>query len=127
MNTTVLAWLDQTARLYADKPIMIDGDERLTFGEFDRLSRSVGTFLAGHVPFQSPVVVIGGRHPLTPAVFLGVVRAGCFYAPMDATMPKARLNQMLKVIGAGCMLVDRAFADVAEALDFDGERFIMMK
>ena len=109
MNTTVLAWLNRAAIHYADKAMFIDGDERMTFAEFDRISRSVGTFVAGRLPFQSPVVVLGSRKPVTPAVFLGVVRAGCFYAPMDASMPAARLNQMLRVIGARCMLVDRAF------------------
>ena len=67
-----------------------------------------------------PVVVMSGRHVLTPAVFLGVVRAGCFYAPMDATMPAARLNQILGVIRAELMLVDKEFLEIAQKLDFSG-------
>ena len=121
MNTTVLNWLDHTAKAYADKMAFTDGERSLTFAEFDAVSRAVGTFLCAKIAPESPVVVMSGRHVLTPAVFLGVVRAGCFYAPMDATMPSARLNQILGVIKAKIMLVDRAFADAAAKLEFDGE------
>ena len=125
MNQSVLKWLDNSAKVYADKTAFTDSSRSVTFGEFNAISKSIGTFLAGKVPAGSPVVVMSGRHVMTPAVFLGVVRAGCFYAPMDATMPVSRLNQILKVIKAGFMLVDKEFADVAASLDFDGERIII--
>ena len=125
MNHCVLNWLDTTAARLADKTVFTDSEKKLTFGEFDRISKAVGTFLAGCVAPESPVVVMSGRHVLTPAVFLGVVRAGCFYAPMDASMPVSRLNQILGVIKARIMLVDRAFLDVANGLDFEGEKIII--
>ena len=121
MNQTVLNWLDHTVALQPDAVMLTDSEKHLTFAEFDRAARSVGTFLAGRVKPHSPVVVMSGRHVLTPAAFLGVVRAGCFYAPMDATMPVSRLNQILGVIKANIMLVDREFEKVARSLDFDGE------
>ena len=125
MNRTVLSWLDQTVRTYADKVVMTGEDSTLTFAEFDKLTRSVGTWLASRLKPLSPVVVMSGRHPVPPAVFLGAVRAGCFYAPMDATMPVSRLNQILGVIQAPVLLVDRAFIDTACSLDFSGEIVII--
>lgn len=121
MNRTVLNWLDQTARTHAEKIMMTGEDSALTFFEFDQLTRSVGTWLASRLKPHSPVAVMSGRHPVTPAVFLGAVRAGCFYAPMDATMPVSRLNQILSVIQAPVLLVDRAFLDTARSLHFSGE------
>ena len=121
MNQTVLNWLDHTVAIQPDEVMLTDSEKSITFGEFDRAARSVGTYLAGKVKPHSPVVVMSGRHVLTPAAFLGVVRAGCFYAPMDATMPVSRLNQILGVIKASIMLVDREFESVARSLDFDGE------
>lgn len=121
MNRTVLTWLDHTAAQYADKTAFTDGERSITFAEFDTASKAIGSFLCKKTMPESPVVVMSGRHVLTPAYFLGVVRAGCFYAPMDATMPQARLNQILSVIKAKIMLVDRAFEKTARALSFDGE------
>ena len=125
MNATVLNWLDHTVNTLPDKVAFTDSESTLTFSEFDKITRSVGTFLAKKAAPQSPIVVMSGRHIITPAVFLGAVRAGCFYAPMDATMPASRLNQILGVIKANFMLVDKAFESVARSLSFDGEIIII--
>lgn len=125
INQSVLNWLDHTALKFADKTAFTDSNRSMTFGEFNKISKSIGTFLAGKAAVNTPIVVMSGRHVITPAVFLGVVRAGCFYAPMDATMPVSRLNQILNVIQSKFMLVDKDFLEVANKLDFDGERIIV--
>lgn len=125
MNKSVLNWLDHIVQVFPDKTAFTDSNGSVTFGELDRMSKSIGTFLAGKVSGAEPVVVMSGRTVITPAVFLGVVRAGCFYAPMDATMPVSRLNQILNVIKSKIMLVDRDHVDVANRLDFDGEIVII--
>lgn len=125
MNTSVLDWLNLTAEKYSDKVAFTDSEKSITFSEFNEVTKSVGTYLASVVTAGSPVAVMTGRHILTPTCFLGIVRAGCFYAPMDATMPKPRLNQILSVIKAGFMLVDREHLDIAGKLDFDGTVIVL--
>ena len=125
LYTSVLNWLDEAVDRYPDKIVFTDAQSSVTFREFDALTRSIGSFLAGRVPAGSPIVVMTGRHIVTPACFLGVVRAGCFYAPMDATVPPSRLGQTLDVIRADCMLVDRENLETARTLDFAGEIIVM--
>lgn len=125
MNTSVLDWLNLTAEKYSDKVAFTDSEKSITFSELNEVTKSVGTYLASVVTPGSPVAVMTGRHILTPACFLGIVRAGCFYAPMDATIPKPRLNQILSVIKAGFMLVDREHLDTARELDFDGTVIVL--
>lgn len=125
MDTTVLDWLRRTAGRFPDKTVFSDGETALTFALVDRLSSAVGTYLAGRVCPGSPVVIMSARRSLTPAAFLGAVKAGCFYAPVDATMPASRLNQILSVIRAEHMLVDRAFEEIARALNFSGEIIVL--
>lgn len=125
MENSVLCWLDSTAQKYAKKTIFFDSDSKLTFEEFNTYTKAVGTFLADKIAQQSPVIVMSGRHALTPACFLGVVRAGGFYAPMDATMPAHRLNQIIGVIKADIMVVDREHLETAKALDYDGEIVVL--
>lgn len=120
MNRTILNWIDSTVPCYFNKALFTDAKGRVTFGEFDAATRAIGTFLARNIPAGSPVVVMSGRHTGTPAVFVGAVRAGCFYAPIDATMPVSRLNQILNVIQSDMLLVDAEFAQLAEKLSFDG-------
>ena len=125
MQTSVLDWLDNTAGKYAGKTVFADENRKITFSEFNNYTKSIGTYLARLVSGNAPVVVMSGRHVLTPATFLGVVRAGCFYAPMDATMPLSRLNSILGVIKSDFMLVDKEHLETAKKLDFSGKIIII--
>ena len=125
MQTSVLERLDASASRYADKVMFKDPERSLTFGQFDALTKSIGTYLAGVTKPGDPVAVMSGRHVYTPSCFLGAVRAGCFYAPMDGDMPKQRLNQILSVIKAPNLLVDQAHLEMAKTLDYDGNIIVM--
>ena len=125
METSILQRLNRSCERYADKVMFKDEHSQITFAEFNRLTKAVGSYLAAKVPCGAPVAVMSGRHILTPACFLGAVRAGCFYAPMDGDMPQARLNQILGVIKAEFMLVDKAHLETAQSLDFNGELIVL--
>ena len=125
MDLCVLDWLDASAARLPNKTVFSDGESRFTFADVQRISDSVATALCKKAAPGSPIVVMSARRALTPAAFLGVVKAGCFYAPIDATMPVTRLDQILSVIRAGVMLVDRAFADLAAKLNFTGEIIVL--
>ena len=125
METSVLCRLNVAVEKYGDKVAYKDTENTLTFRRFNELTRSVGSYIARFVPAGAPVVVMSGRYVFTPACFLGVVRAGCFYAPMDGDMPVTRLNQILDVIKANFMLVDRAHLEIAQGLDFNGTIVVM--
>ena len=75
MDTSVLNWLDRTAEQYSEKTVFNDCSRSVSFAEFNRITKSVGTYLASFVTPNSPVVVMSGRHIMTPACFLGIVRA----------------------------------------------------
>ncbi len=121
METSVINRLDKVVRKYPQKIILKDNTKALTFREFDETTKSIGTYLSNLVCAETPIAVMSGRHAYTPAFFLGVVRAGCFYAPIDADMPKARLNQILSVINAPILLTDKDHLKTAQELNFDGK------
>ena len=125
MEKSVLCRLNAAAEKYSTKTAFKDPENSLTFGEFNGLTKSIGTYLAGITQPGDPVVVMSGRHVFTPACFLGAVRAGCFYAPMDGDMPVTRLNQILSVIKSDIMLVDKAHLEIAQSLNFDGKMVVM--
>ena len=117
--------LDRFTHVPPERVLYKDEFSSLTWGAFQASSDAIGTYLAGLIGPVAPVAVMTGRHVWTPACFLGVVKAGCFYAPMDGDLPKARLDQMLGVVQAAVMLVDRAHLKTAKELDFHGEIVVM--
>ena len=125
MKTSVLNWLDSTAQKYTEKIVFTDSEQGISFAEFNNITKAIGSYLVTFLTAGSPVIVMSGRHVFTPACFLGIVRAGCFYAPMDASMPQARLNQIIRVINAECMIVDKEHLEIAKELDFSGKIIVM--
>lgn len=125
MAGNVIQWLRRTAARLPEKTAWQDETNSLTFGQAERLAMAVGTGLAPYVQPEQPVVVLSGRHVYTPVAFLGVVLAGGFYAPLDATMPADRLKQCLGVVNAAVMVVDREHQSMAEALGFTGRVLVL--
>ena len=121
MYTSVLDFLDKSSCEYFDKIIYRDSQQGLTFNEFNNMTKAIGTWLIGKVKAGQPVSVLSGRTVVTPVCYLGIVRAGCFYAPMDASMSKTRLNQILGVINSDIMLVDKEHLELAKSLEYNGE------
>lgn len=125
MEKSVLVYLERAADQYPDRIAFCDCKNQLTFSQFRDAAWAVGSYLCHRIAAGQPVLVMTGRHVYTPACYLGVVCAGGFYAPMDATMPLQRLNQIAGVLPAPVLLVDQEHLDVARNLDFNGEVVIM--
>lgn len=125
MDSSVLDWLERTVSRCPQKTVFTGDSGSLTFRQLDDLRKAIGTCLAGLLPPHCPVAVLTGRDIYTPACFLGVASAGCFYAPMDAGEPLSRLNQLLSVIQAPYLLTDQAHRELAEQLAFSGTILVL--
>lgn len=123
---TIIENLNRAATLHPEKPVYINKDESLTFSELLLMAKSAATAVINNVQPGRPVAVLASRNFLTPACFLGIAMAGCFYAPMDPTAPDARLRQILDVVKADVLLADRDHLEQAESLGFEG-RIILME
>ena len=117
---SILNNLESSASVYGDRTVYKDGDKTLSFKELRDLSISVATVIAGIVEPEKPVAVIAGRNMYTPACYLGIAMAGCFYAPMDPAAPDTRLRQILGVINADVLVADKDHIERAKALGFEG-------
>ena len=120
MQTNILEYMDKSVAACPDKVAFSDGDCRLTFRELGEQSDAVGTYLAAVGIGKAPVIVFMGRHPHTIAAFLGVVRGGCFYVPVDAEMPRIRIMHILENLAAPLMICDERTQALAKELAFSG-------
>ena len=118
-------WISSSAARYADKTAYTDIEHSLTFSEVERLSASAATWVAQRSEIERPVAVMGGRNVFTPACYMGVARAGCFYAAMDPEVPLARLEQIMSVTQPELLIVDREHLDIAKSLAGNHEIAIM--
>ncbi len=122
---SILRHLEKSAETWPKKTVYWDPEESLTFEELYREARAVGTAIGKIRQPETPVAVFTGRHVHTPACYLGIALAGCFYAPMDPTMPQARLRQILDVAGAEVLIADRDTEAAAREAGFNGDLLIL--
>lgn len=127
MKSSILEYLYETSSIYPDKVVYRDNDSSITFKDLREKVDSIGTAIvkvlieSGKANADSgdispvPIAVMTGRHVLTPACFLGVNRAGHFYAPIEPELPDQRLAQILDVASPQFIITDRENLERTEA------------
>jgi amino acid adenylation domain-containing protein len=80
-----------------------------SYSKLDRSSNYLANQIRKHsVEPDSFVAVCARRSPEAIAAFLGVLKAGAAYLPLDLNYPAERLRYMLADAGVRCILADRA-------------------
>jgi D-alanine--poly(phosphoribitol) ligase subunit 1 len=78
---------------------------RLTYAELGRGSDAVAAFIQRTLPDDtSPVAVVGHKEPEMLLGFLGSVKAGHPYVPLDVSLPPQRVERVLETAGASLVL-----------------------
>lgn len=115
MQRNILEYLEHTVCRVPDKAAFSAEDGELTFREVFEQARSIGTQIIRDGNDRQPVAVFMKKQPKTIAAFLGVVYAGGFYVPLDAEMPRYRIEQILRNLNpAACICDDTTFSAVRE-------------
>ena len=125
MVKNVLEYLENSEKNFPDKTAYTDGKGSITFRELGKGARSLGSFLAGKSITKKPVAVFMDKSFDMIVGFLGAVYAGCFYCPVDITMPEERIRTIFSVLCPAAVLVrDRdkqRVEDLLQGLDFETE------
>ena len=116
MRNNVLEYLEDTVVRVPEKLAFSNGTEGMTFQEVYDQARAIGSGLRALGADHESVVVFMEKHPRTVTAFFGVVYAGCFYVPVDAEMPRFRVELILKQLGARFILCDEKTRALAEEL-----------
>ena len=124
MKRNVLEWLETTAAGFPDKVVFSDQNRSITAAFVQECARAIGSSIAEKGICRKPVAVISGRHVLTPVTYLGVVYSGCFYAPIDSSLPVARINLILDTLQPALILTDRVNAELLSQLAYEGKTMI---
>ncbi len=76
----------------------ISGDEMLSYGELGRRSDALAAHLTNRFgDDRSPIAVLGHREPEMLIAFLGAVKSGRPYIPLDTALPPQRIEKILAI------------------------------
>lgn len=89
--------IDRAAQDSPERIAYISGDRTLTYGELAQKSDALAGYFAETFPGDtSPVVVIGHKEPEMLIGFLGAVKSGRAYVPIDTSMPARRATRIVQ-------------------------------
>jgi fatty-acyl-CoA synthase len=77
-------YFDKQAQLHPDRPILIDGETRVSYAQMHRLThRLAGAMLHSGVKHQAPVAILSPNHGAILTTLLGLWRAGAVWIPVN--------------------------------------------
>ncbi len=120
MTRNILDYLEESARRFPDKTAFADEERELTFSALRDAARRVGTAVAGLADRGEAIAVYMDRSASAIAAFMGVVYAGCCYAPVDISMPQKRVELILQTLESKTVLADEAGARQLAGMGFGG-------
>ena len=120
MKTSILEYLEGSAKKYPDKTAFADENTSCTFSELEKTARRTGTALAKHFTPRNPVPVFMEKSVETIGIFMGAVYAGCFYVLIDTKQPASRLQQILGILDSDVIVTSEKYLKDLEKLDFHG-------
>jgi len=108
-------WIDHWAAVAPDSIAHITGNRRLTFRELRESSDSVAAFLLERFgKDRSPIAVLGHREPEMIIAFIGAVKSGRPYVPIDTTLPDERINAILRIAQPALVLTPDSAAGICK-------------
>ena len=121
MQRNILEYLEHTVCRVPDRIAFSTEDGALTFREVQNQAQSIGTKLIRDGNYKQPIVVFMKKHPKTITAFLGAIYAGGFYVPLDADMPRYRIELILKNLNPTACICDDTTYPLAKELNNIGQ------
>lgn len=121
MVKNILDFLDNSVKQFPDKCAVCDSNSELTYKELDEISDRIGAALLSVIEPRMAVPVYMDKSCQALAIFLGAVKAGCFYLMLDPTQPIERANMILDTLEATVMIANEKTLAKAQKLGFTGK------
>jgi D-alanine--poly(phosphoribitol) ligase subunit 1 len=110
----IIERIDLWGRTAPDHPAYICGGRTLSYGELCRRSDILAAHLAGSLPEKAPVVVLGHKEPELLIAYLGVIKSGRAYVPVDTAAPPQRIERIAAASGAALTLTPEKVVELSE-------------
>lgn len=116
MQRNILEYLEATVQRLPDKKVFLGEWSALSFRQVYDQARAIGSFLHGLGLSRQPVAVLMPHAPETITAFLGCIYGGCYYVPLDAQMPRHRIEVILSTLQPGLLICDGSTEALAHTL-----------
>ena len=112
----LLERIDRWGSLAPQKVAHISGERTLSYGELCAHSDALASYLEEQFgDDHAPVAVLGHREPEMLIAFLGAVKSGRPYVPIDTALPQQRIDAILAISRPAVLLTAQETARISAA------------
>src|SRR6266536_2424461 len=105
---TLIERIDHWALVAPEATAHISDGRTLTYGELRRHSDALACYLTERLGKDGrPIAVLGHREPEMLIAFLGAVKSGRPYVPLDTALPQQRIDKILETSRAALVLTPK--------------------
>src|SRR5881392_2149885 len=109
----LLERIDHWGTVSPDAIAHVSDDRSLTYGELCRRSDALALYLAERFgDDRGPIAVLGHREQEMLIAFLGAVKSGRPYVPIDTAFPQQRIDKVLAISRAALVLTPQEIAQM---------------
>jgi D-alanine--poly(phosphoribitol) ligase subunit 1 len=106
--------IERWAQVVPDRLAHVSGGRTLTYADLSRRSDALAAQLGRLLPAdKSPVVVLGHKEPEMLIGFLGAIKSGHPYAPVDTVVPPQRVERIVATAGARITLTPEKISELS--------------
>src|SRR5438128_12529076 len=103
--------IDRWAAMAAEATVHVSNGRTLTYSELRRQSVALACYLTERLgEDRRPIAVLGHREPEMLIAFLGEVKSGRPYVPLDTALPQQRIDKILATSRAALILTPEDIA-----------------
>ena len=112
----LLQRIERRATDAADAIAHISGNRSITYGELLERSSALACQVESNLgDDRTPIAVLGHREPEMLIAFLGIVKSGRSYIPLDTALPKQRVQKVLSAAGVRLCLTPADVVSLARS------------
>lgn len=125
MQSSVLGWINNTAKKFPDKQAVCDENGSISYREYKRKSQAIAREILkikeeNDLLGRQPVAVYMEKGLEVLVSFLGTAYAGCFYSPIDVEMPELRVNKILEILHPQIVITTASLKSSFEKFHYEG-------
>lgn len=117
MKKNILSYLEETTLNFPSKIIFADNVREITYENFLKEAKMVGTSLLENNIENNPIVIFIDKTVNCLSSMFGIVYSGNFYVIIDTQMPIDRINLILNTLDAKIMITDKKNYDKAVSIN----------
>ena len=107
MRTSVLTYLEETAKRLPDKTAFFDLENEITYSQLRNRAVNLGLYIKNELDGRrNPILVYLPKTVESIVAFMGILYSGNFYTPTDIRFPEEKIRSVIDTLKPAAVLVD---------------------